>query len=131
MWIVAHTGWTVRVAPGIRFVRRKQLVEMYAGGNENAKTMDIGALYSPEHQMIYLSTEWNPDDLHDRAILLHELIHHLQKVNKIKSECPSRREFEVYSLEISWLREKGIKEPYKVLRINDVFMLTLSQCPVY
>lgn len=130
-WVNAKTGWRAHAAPVICFVPDARLSKMLAARNGRGKAVHIGALYSRRDDTIYLPTEWGSDDLRDRATLLHELIHHLQAINKVEVSCPNVYEFQAYSLTIDWLREQGVEQPMKMLHINDVALFMLSQCPVY
>lgn len=130
-WIDAKTGWRAPAAPIIRFVPDTQLRKMFAERGGEAIAAHIDALYSREHDTIYLPTDWNANAAHDCATLLHELIHHLQAVNKVEVSCPNQYEFQAYSLTIDWLHEQGVENPLKVLHVNDVALFMLSQCPVY
>lgn len=130
-WIDAKTGWHAHAPPAIRFVPEAQLSKMFAAHSEQPKAVHIDALYSRQNDTIYLPTEWNANDVHDRATLLHELIHHLQVINKVEVTCPNVYEFQSYSLTIDWLRAQGVEKPLKLLHINDVVLFMLSQCPVY
>jgi hypothetical protein len=40
--------------------------------------------------MIVLPDNWNGDMAADLSVLVHEMVHHLQKKNQLKYECPWR-----------------------------------------
>jgi hypothetical protein len=127
-WIVAKTGWVVQEPPPIRFVSQTQLDEMYCGGNSSSNDIHPCALYSNKSHMIYLPDKWNPNDLHDRSALLHELVHHLQALNNVKAKCLAAYEPQAFDLQFEWLREQGIQDPYNFLGINRLTILIISQC---
>ena len=82
-WIVAKTGWTVHEAPPIHFIPYAELVKKYTGGKPT--DFHVEALYSDQDHSIYLPEGWRADDLRDRSILLHELVHHLQYLKSRQS----------------------------------------------
>jgi len=87
------------------------------------------SLYSRETHIVYLRDTWNPDNLFDRSLLVHELVHHLQMLNKLRMACPEEYEAQAYQLQIEWLREQGIQDPYKLLGLTELAIDSLSQCP--
>jgi hypothetical protein len=127
-WIVAKTKWVVREPPTVCFVKSDQLIEMAYGGEGTPDDSRINALYAPAGHIVYLSEKWNPNDLRDRSYLLHELIHHLQAINNVKTACLAANEQPTYELQLEWLREQGIQDPYKFLDINEFTIALISQC---
>ena len=128
VWIVAKTGWVVQEPPQIHFIPHTRLVEMYCGGMASSNNLDIRALYSPKNHIIYLPEKWNPNDLHDRSALLHELVHHLQALNKVKAKCLAACEPQAFHLQIEWLREQGIQDPHKFIDVDEFTISVISQC---
>jgi hypothetical protein len=127
-WIVAKTGWTAIEPPSICSVSHQQLLKIYAGDENASNDLQIHALYSIRTHNVYLVENWNPTDLHDRAALLHELVHYLQQLNNVKARCLAATEPQAYHLQIEWLREQGIEDPYKFLDIDEFTIGLLSQC---
>ncbi len=127
-WIVAKTGWTTQEPPLICFVSLGQLPKIYHGDGGASSEPEIGALYSNKTHKVYLLDNWKPDNLHDRATLLHELVHHLQRLNNVKAACLAANEPQAYHLELEWLREQGIQDPYKFLDIDEFTIRLNSQC---
>ena len=70
----------------------------------------------------------NPNDLRDRSYLLHELVHHLQALNNVKAPCLAAYELPTFELQLEWLRENGIQDPYKFLDIDEFTIILLSEC---
>jgi hypothetical protein len=128
-WIVAKTGWVVQEPPPIHFITHTQLVEMYCGKDGCSNDFDIHALYSHRSHVIYLCEKWNPNDLHDRSALLHELVHHLQALNNVKAKCLAAYDLQAFDLQFEWLREQGIQDPYKFMDIDEFTIRIISQCP--
>ena len=128
-WIVGRTGWANQDPPSIRFVTPSQLLKIYHVGDEDVLN-DVGlkALYLIGTHTVYLPENWNQNDLLDRSVLLHELVHHLQQLNNVKAACLAAREPQAYDLQIEWLREQGIQDPYKFLNIDEFTITFMSLC---
>ena len=127
-WVVAKTEWTAQEPPSICFVSLGQLVKIYHGDGSASNDPRIGALYSSETHRVYLPDNWNPNDLNDRSALLHELVHYLQRLNDVKAACLAANEPQAYHLQLEWLREQGIQDPYTFLDIDEFTILLNSQC---
>lgn len=125
-WIVAKTGWAEHEAPPIRFVPYAELVRIFTGGTST--DYHVEGLYSDEDHSIYLPEGWRGDDLHDRSVLLHELVHHLQYLNKVKVTCASEYDWQALELQVAWLREQGVEDPLDLLGISPLYILMLRQC---
>lgn len=128
-WIVAKTGWTADDMPAIQFIPHEELAKRYADGNTAAPRVD--ALYSDKDDTIYLPSGWNLHNLRDRSALLHELVHHLQMVNKVKVNCQAEYEWDAYKLQIAWLREKGVEDPLKLMGVDLMAIYVFSHCPEF
>lgn len=127
-WIVAKTGWTAQEPPSICFVSLGQLLKTYHGDGSASNDLQIRALYSVKTRNVYLVENWNPNDLHDDAALLHELVHYLQQLNNVKAPCLAANEPQAYHLQIEWVRDQGIEDPYAFLDIDEFTISLLSQC---
>jgi len=128
-WIVAKTNWTACDTPVIQFVPPEELVKRYTAGKSAAP--HIEALYSNKDRVVYLPDGWSLDNLRDRSALLHELVHHLQMLNKVKTTCRAEYEWDAYKLQTAWLREQGIEDPLQFLGINLMAIYVFSRCPEF
>ena len=122
-WVGAETGLTVPAPPPVVLVPEARMLELAAGSS------DVKAMYMRDEGTIYLRDDWGIADLRCRATLLHELVHHVQIVNRVPVACPAEREREAYRLTLKWLREQGAKDPYAVLDIDEFTIIFLSICP--
>ena len=125
-WITAQTGWAIREAPPIRFVPYAELVRIYSGGK--GTDYHVESLYSEEDHTVYLPDSWHADNLRDRSILLHELVHHLQYLNNVKVTCATEYEWQAVQLQVTWLREQEVDNPIDLLGIDPRFLFMLRQC---
>ena len=127
-WIVAATGMVAPPPPDVSFVSQAQLIEMLYGDSADAKGPKVKALYAQNIGRIYLSRDWNADDVLQRSQVLHELVHHVQKFNKVPAPCLNAYEKQAYELQIRWLHEQGVRNPYAALDINEFTILLLTRC---
>jgi len=63
-----------------------------------------------------------------KSALLHELVHHVQRSNNMEMPCVAAYEWQAYDLQIKWLREQGVEDPYALIGINELGIYMLSVC---
>jgi|TARA_R110001583_G_scaffold179487_1_gene336298 hypothetical protein len=93
------------------------------------KTIDVLALYDHTNKTIYLPTYFDKDNMAHRAILLHELVHHLQYqsgYNK-KIQCLPLLEKQAYDLMDMWLDENKAVMPPE-LSVGPLLRFMLTNC---
>ncbi|MEJ2624293.1 MAG: hypothetical protein P8Z80_07065 [Pseudolabrys sp.] len=106
-WIVAQAHWAKPDLPLIRIIPRSKTQKMFNA--EVSGDIKCEALYSNKDDTVYLSDNWRTNDLRDRSIVLHELVHHLQYLNHVKAGCESRLEFQAFKLRAQWLSKQGVE----------------------
>ena len=122
LWIRAETGLVVPPPPTIVFVSAEKMRER-AGGSYSAM-----AIYANDTVTIYLPANWNRREMYHRAMLLHELVHHVQIFNQVPVRCAAEREWQAYSLTLNWLSRQGVEDPYAVLNLDELTVAILSAC---
>lgn|SRR5690242_6172105 len=127
-WIAAKTGWRQISVPEIRTKTSAELSTMFFGDPEGIDGIRPLALYARDEHILYISDALKFDNLADRSILLHELVHHLQVANGAQSTCREAAEAQAYGLQIQWLREQGIENPVKLLGLSEIDLMSLG-CP--
>jgi hypothetical protein len=125
-WIVAQTGLSAPDRPPIHFATPMEMAIRY-GSPENSG-LELQALYNRTEGAIYLPRQWLPDDLRQKSALLQELVHHVQRVNNIELPCVAAYERQAYDLQIKWLREQGVDDPYALIGINELGIYMVSVC---
>jgi hypothetical protein len=126
-WIVAKTGLSAVEPPKIEFAPPVRMSEI-AFGPKVAPSPLLRALYSQPAGTVYLRKEWDASKLRDQSELLHELVHRFQFVHNLPYGCGAEREKLAYELQIAWLREQGVEDPYEFLEINAFFVVMTSVC---
>jgi hypothetical protein len=144
-WIAAKTGLAAPQPPRIAFVREDQMRHIFdvgadpdqqpqadvpadQGARDAHQTSGVLAFYLRATATVYLPETWRRGALRHQSILLHELVHHGQRFNKVVTACPGALERQAYELQAAWLREQGIAEPYKLIGTDEFTVLVLSAC---
>ncbi len=126
-WIALQTGLAKVDPPRIEFVTPGTMTE-YAFGPGVAASPLLRALYSQPAGTIYLRSNWDASKLRDQSELLHELVHRFQFAHNLKYTCAAEREQLAYDLQVKWLREQGVADPYELLEVNAFFVVMVSVC---
>lgn len=79
--------------------------------------------YDRANRRITLVLPWSESAPRDVAVLLHELVHDIQFLNR-SWDCPAATEWEAYSLQARWLGEQGIDTDFDWAQIA-----LHSRCP--
>jgi hypothetical protein len=87
------------------------------------------ALYDDALKSIFLADDWMGQSAADKSILVHEMVHHIQNVAKMKYECPMAREKPAYLAQDKWLAQFGLslEQEFEV----DMFTIVVSSACVY
>lgn len=124
-WIAIHTmydvGTTWRDPPEIAFCAVGGTIDYE--GRELLVDPALRAAFDLPSRTIHIVEPWAADSLIDRSILLHELIHDVQLLNR-DWECIGAPEWEAYRLQDKWLQERGVSLPFDWPAIR-----RLSTCP--
>jgi hypothetical protein len=68
----------------------------------------VVAVYDDASETIYLPEGWSASSPTDMSVLVHELVHHLQKQAQLKFYCPQEREKLAYEAQERWLARSGL-----------------------
>ena len=126
-WIVTKTGLAAPPLPPIVLMPQYRLVQVAFGPFPPAMTR-VRALYDRKTGVIYIRDNWNSSELMDRSELLHELVHHVQSADNVPASCANVHEGQAIRLQLEWLRDQGVQDPYKFLNINELYVMLVSTC---
>jgi hypothetical protein len=109
----------IKERPAIEFAPKMKLATMRAandapsqGFTENDELdkdqRQVVAFYNTKSKTIVLADDWIGTSLADQSILVHEMVHHLQNLGKLKFDCPSAREKLAYQAQDKWLGRFGM-----------------------
>jgi hypothetical protein len=87
------------------------------------------AMYDDEMKTIYLLEGWTGETSAEQSVLVHEMVHHLQNLGKLKYECPAAREQLAYAAQDKWLGLSGLNlaDEFEI----DPFTLVVSTRCIY
>jgi hypothetical protein len=126
----------VRERPVIAFASKMKLATMRA--RDRASTdhglLELGqrqvvALYDDQSRTIWLPDDWAGTSTVDQSVLVHEMVHHLQTLGKLKFDCPQAREKLAYQAQDEWLHRFGLslEKEFDV----DMFTVLISSACIY
>lgn len=108
-WIAARSDYSVNVPlPRIQFLSRERINHRYYSRRKEGYRgqNDIQAMYDGVWQVIILPTSF--DFRWDEPILVHELVHHLQRTHWRIFRCQEEQEREAYLIQRRYVQETGI-----------------------
>ena len=146
IWIGGQTGFPIPELPIISVVTsveirnivfecdelKKQNDPMYnvfCGVDQNPSAPDVIAVYDHESSTVYLPIYFDKNNMAHKAILLHELVHHLQYKADYdeKVRCKPMLEKQAYDLMDKWIEHNNVTMPAE-LTIGPLLRFTLTQC---
>ena len=77
------------------------------GGPGPREIHNVHAIYDDHGRIIYLPEGWTGETPAEVAVLVHELVHHLQNVANLNYACPQAREKPAYQAQAAWLELFG------------------------
>lgn len=125
-WIASQTGLSAPPPP--RIVNLDPQAMQQAAGTPESQSERLRALYGRGEQVIYLRTGWDSEKLRDKSELVHELVHHFQNAHALTHQCDAQREALAYDMQIKWLREQGVVDPYELIETNAFYIVMVSVC---
>jgi hypothetical protein len=84
-------------------LRTRETAMLANRGSQRQPVSDLVAFYNDHTKTIYLPAGWTGETPAELAILVHEVVHHLQNVAAVTYECPSAREKIAYRAQERWL----------------------------
>ena len=107
IWLGANTPFdTNHDIPKVLFLTQTQMEELYYPEDQEKMPNKLHGLYDRESETIILSETWDRRDPWDLAVLLHEMVHYLQDMNKVEFECTAQMERDAWPIQQKYLREK-------------------------
>ncbi|MBI5277052.1 MAG: hypothetical protein HY854_11380 [Burkholderiales bacterium] len=122
----------VEQPPAVRFVAPESMMAMrrqLADGERPAATgrADVHAFYDDRSGVVYLPQGWTGDTPAESSMLVHELVHHLQKVRGDRFACPAEREKLAYRAQSRWLEEAGTSLA-REFQVDPMTLLVRTNC---
>ena len=131
---------SVKAVPKIEFASKERLSTLRRDGafaadarNEPALPVEVPpdrgvvALYDRSSETILLPEGWTGTTPAEQSVLVHELVHHLQKVAHVSFECPMAAEKLAYLAQDRWLERFG-SSLEKEFELDKFTILISSAC---
>jgi hypothetical protein len=112
---------------GFAWVAPRDIVTESQRGPLSAR--EVVAVYDDEMKTIYLPEGWTGATPAEQSVLVHEMVHHLQNLGKLKYECLPAREELAYAAQDKWLglSELNLADEFEI----DPFTLVVSTRCIY
>lgn len=104
MWLVANYGLAAAPErPELVAAPDAALVAMRYGAGAEPRPGEVVALYRDDLGTIFVSESWTGGSPAELSILVHEMVHHLQRASDMRFACPAEREVLAYRAQNDWL----------------------------
>ena len=105
IWLGANTNFNVDVpVPKVLFVTQDQLEQAYYGG-EKYEGVTLHGFYDTKLNLIILPDTWDRREGWDLSVLLHEIVHYVQDMNRVTFKCLQEMEKDTWPLQQKYLKE--------------------------
>jgi hypothetical protein len=104
---------TVKIVPPTEIVylrygartpeKQREVLALSRNAGSAEKGREAVAVYDDAARTIMLPEGWSGSTPAELSVLVHEIVHHLQKVEGLKYECPAAREALAYAAQERWL----------------------------
>jgi len=88
---------------------------------------EVVSVYDHATKTIYLPEGWLGNTPAELSVLVHEMVHHLQNVGKLKFECPQEREQIAYKAQERWLNLFG-RDLLRDFELDPFTLLVITKC---
>ena len=136
-WLSASFGLPANYDhPRIEFVPAAEITAVFfrglAGQRRGAETdpadqRQIVSVYDDTRRTIYLRDDWTGRTPAELSVLIHEMVHHLQAVGKLRFACPQEREQLAYQAQQRWLGLFG-RDLEGEFEIDPFTLFVLTRC---
>ncbi len=101
-YVIENSDYQRRDTPEIEFIDRR-FIELWAPNPLGT----VLSFYDVERDTIYVNEEFDPANIRDRALFIHELYHSYQHANNAldTKHCTGMLEYDAYSIEATYLLE--------------------------
>src|SRR5262245_42920924 len=112
LWLSASFGLPANYEhPRVTLVPADKIASLYyrglatrppGAGTDQRGQRTIVAVYDDRARTIYLREDWKGTSRAELSVLVHELVHHLQNLGRLKYACPQEREALAYAAQERW-----------------------------
>ena len=125
LWIGANTGYNVDLPqPTVVKLEQDALEYAYTKGRGLNKGVELHGFYDARSNTIYLPKTFDEYNAWHKGILLHELVHYVQDMNRVKVACLAELERDAWPLQRKYLLEMHGVEWY----YDELWFKLISNC---
>ncbi len=146
LWIDQNSAFEYQTKmglPEVQQVTQRQLAKIYVGKGDTAQGLlsdvdkekmytslasSLEAVYAADKNIIYIGKKIDPQSPYGRSVMVHELIHFLQKVHNHHASAPCLNALEKDAYNI---QEKYMKENKLTPTFNGLTVIMRSICEHY
>jgi hypothetical protein len=88
-------------------------------------------LYDSESRILYIADNIDMNTPLGASVLVHELWHHYQAVNKIQHVCNAKFELNAYLIQRKFLEDAGVKTMPGILSDKNIFLRSACEWELY
>lgn len=122
-WVSQQTGLRQPSAmPKLLYESSAELASRRSSGRETV------ALYEPSTATIHVAEDWRSGSVAAQSVLVHEMVHHLQRESGRRYACPEEQEEQAYAAQDAWLALHGTSLE-REFGIDPFTRLVASLCP--
>ena len=107
--------------------KRREALAQYRSNISLDKRREVVAVYIDATKTIFLPEGWTGNSPAELSVLVHEMVHHLQNVARLKFECPQAREQLAYAAQERWLGLFG-RNLLEDFEIDPLTLLMSTRC---
>jgi len=90
--------------PRVQITAAKRIAATRYGSVPPDRRRDVIAIYDDKSETIRVAEGWTGRTHADISIIVHEMVHHLQNLDRRSHPCPQAREKLAYAAQEKWLR---------------------------
>ena len=113
--------------PAIQFLPNDFITEVVFGDNRDNATGQALAAYHISSRTILLNDSWAGETFVDQSVLMHELVHHMQRMAGKEYICPGLSERTAYEAQRIFLESHGL-DMFEVMEISKLFYMIVTNC---
>ena len=105
IWIGANSSLDTLIdIPQVIFLPQKQMESLYYSAG-NIKTGTLHGFYNTKQDVVILPDTWDRREGWDLSVLLHEIVHYVQDMNRVTFKCLQEMEKDTWPLQQKYLKE--------------------------
>jgi Domain of unknown function (DUF6647) len=129
-WLALNFGLPAHYNhPSIEFIPEKTIHMVRYGGGDSGEGSRVVAIYDDAKIKILLTPNWSAESASDISILVHEMVHHLQRHAGLEYECAGAREKLAYAAQAKWLKHFGT-DLRREFKLDEFTLKVITACPV-